>query len=345
MDNLLERLAQTVAKANSVEEVVRPFLDLLGSLTGMESTYLTKVDLMVQEQEVLFARNTSELQISEGLSVAWNDTLCKRAMESNQWFTADVPSCWPDSVAARQIGIKSYLSTPVHLPDGSFYGTLCAASKAQSTLGETTQSLLPLFAKLIAQHVEREQFVQRLVQLSQRLAVDSSQDPLTGLPNRRTLSREMERLFELGQRESFYVLVSFIDLDGFKAINDRHGHAVGDGFLRSIANRLTEAMRTTDVIARIGGDEFLIAGVGPHVGTDVQAAIDNFTQRAFQATVGTYNLNDLQIEYAGASIGTIAVAPQEMDPEQAIQKADEVMYEVKRSRKRDQESPRDLDSR
>lgn len=333
MDDLLERLSDTVANAHSVEDVVRPFLDLLGSLTGMESTYLTKVDMLIEEQEVLYARNVSELQIPEGLSVAWHDTLCKRAMESNQWFTSDVPACWPDSVAAREIGIKAYLSTPVHLPDGSFYGTLCAASKQPTTLEATAQSLLPLFARLIAQHVEREQFVQRLVQLNKRLAVDSSQDPLTGLPNRRTLGRELDRLLEVGKRESFHVLVSFIDLDGFKGINDRHGHATGDAFLKAMANRLSQSMRTADISARIGGDEFLVIGTGPHVGTDVQSAIDNFTQRTFEATRGTYVLDGISLEYAGASIGTIAVAPAEMNADQAIQKADQVMYEVKKARK------------
>lgn len=333
MDDLLERLSETVSKARTVEDVTRPFLAILGSLTGMESTYLTRIDVTINEQEIQYAMNSSQLQMPEGLSVPWCDTLCKRAIESGQWFTPDVPACWPDSQAARALGIQAYLSTPVRLPDGSLYGTLCAASSKKLNLDDSVLKLLPLLAGLIAQYVEREQFLQRLVLLSQRLAADSGQDVLTGLPNRRTLSHELTRLLELGHRDSFHVLVSFVDLDGFKGINDRYGHPVGDAFLKSVANRLTMGMRTADITARIGGDEFIIVGAGPHVGNDVLAAIDNFEQRAQRAIAGIYQFDDVLIDYAGASIGTIAVAPGQMSEQEAIEQADQLMYNSKKIRK------------
>lgn len=78
MDDLLERLSDTVTRARSVEELARPFLQILEELTGMESTYLTRIDLMQGVQQVLYARNSRELRIPEGLSVPWTASAFSR---------------------------------------------------------------------------------------------------------------------------------------------------------------------------------------------------------------------------------------------------------------------------
>lgn len=82
-------------------------------------------------------------------------------------------------------------------------------------------------------------------------------DALTGLPNRRRLTELfVQELYEAGQRAGM-VSVCFIDLDGFKTINDEHGHAVGDAMLKSVANALQATVRSHDIVARLGGDEFV----------------------------------------------------------------------------------------
>lgn len=87
------------------------------------------------------------------------------------------------------------------------------------------------------------------------LARLAERDPLTGLPNRRALHREIEGLVAEGQE--FALLLA--DLDGFKAVNDRHGHLFGDEVLRQVASGLRRATRQADVVARYGGDEFAVA--------------------------------------------------------------------------------------
>ena len=84
MDNLLDHLSETVTRARTVEELTRPLLELLEDITGFESTYLTVVDLERGVQRVLYARNTRQMQIPEGLSVPWHDTLCKRALDEGR---------------------------------------------------------------------------------------------------------------------------------------------------------------------------------------------------------------------------------------------------------------------
>ena len=135
-------IADSVASARTLEDLVRPLLEVLEAFTGMESTYLTAVDEDAGVQHVLYARNTRQLQIPERLVVPWNDTLCKRALDEGRAYTDDVPACWGDSDAARQLGIQTYVSTPVRLEDGTLYGTLCAASARSLPLGDDAERAL-----------------------------------------------------------------------------------------------------------------------------------------------------------------------------------------------------------
>ncbi|MOA24362.1 putative diguanylate cyclase YeaP [compost metagenome] len=83
------------------------------------------------------------MQIPEGLSVPWEDTLCRRALEESQTFSNDVDLRWGDSDAARALQIQTYLSTPVRLTDGALYGTLCAASSERHGLPSQARKMPP----------------------------------------------------------------------------------------------------------------------------------------------------------------------------------------------------------
>jgi len=128
MDSFFAQLSDSVARARTLEELTRPLLELLETVTGLESTYLTTIDLAEGLQRVVYARNSHDLQIPEGLTVPWGDTLCKRALDEGRLYTDNVGSIWGDSEAARLLGIQTYVSTPVRTDDGALYGTLCAAS-------------------------------------------------------------------------------------------------------------------------------------------------------------------------------------------------------------------------
>lgn len=332
MDAVLDKLSLSVTSARSLEALTRPLLELLRSVTGMESAYLTSIDLDQGVQQVLFADNAGALQIPEGLSVPWEDTLCKRSIESDIAFTDDVPGRWGDSLPARELGLQTYLSLPVRLPDGRIYGTLCAASLTQKQLPPDAKRLLLLFTHLIAQQVEREQLIQQLLLANEKLTAAAATDPLTGLGNRRTLEQELARMLAQGARHGCVVLVAFLDLDDFKQINDSHGHDVGDRFLQLFAQRLHRALRAGDLAARWGGDEFVVAGPGPSDADGLPLAAAALQRRIEQATTGVYRLDDLAIDYSGASIGVLPVAPGTLDASEALRQADAAMYRAKVSR-------------
>ena len=145
---------------------------------------------------------------------------------------------WGDSGAARELGITTYLSEPVHVVAGELYGTLCGASRARVQIPADTRRLLKMFSQLIARQLERERLLAQLKNENREFRQHALSDPLTGIPNRRALANELGRALANADRAGTVVHVAFIDLDEFKAINDEHGHDTGDRFLIAIAQAL-----------------------------------------------------------------------------------------------------------
>lgn len=345
MDPILAGLSNSLPQARSIEQLTRPLLDMLGSVTGLESTYLTSIDLKADVQHVRFARNAGQLQIPEGLSVPWSDTLCKRALDEGRMCTSDVSRSWPDSEAARQLGIQTYVSAPVRTDDGILLGTLCAASAKPHQITPQAEVVLKLFSNVIANFLQRELLMEQLHAANVRLMSYALTDPLTGLPNRRALYEELERLERRAMREGGSVLVGLVDLDGFKGINDTYGHQQGDVFLQEVSRRLASTLRSSDMLGRIGGDEFVLVGPGPAIERgnagpggealrgEAEDAARSLEERATAATIGRYQLGDAVVPYEGASVGVVAVDPRGLDAEAAVRLADARMYEIKRARK------------
>ncbi|HGY5077957.1 TPA: sensor domain-containing diguanylate cyclase [Citrobacter gillenii] len=325
-DMILARVSQSLATEQSVEGLVRQLLEMLEMVTDMESTYLTKVDLDARLQHILYARNSRQMHIPEGLSVPWDETLCKRAIEENCLYSDNVPARWPDCAAARALEITTFLSTPVHLPDGTFYGTLCATSRQQQTLSQRGEQVLHLFASLIAQSIQKESLVAQLREANAALIAHSYTDALTGLPNRRAIFENMETLFSLARHLQQKIIVAYIDLDDFKLINDRFGHEVGDQFLIQVGQRLRHVCSENDILGRLGGDEFLIAGLSQKSEEDQHTRMQRVKDQLQQQLCGDYQLGAISLFYPGASLGVIEVDSRETDLNCALHNADSAMY-------------------
>lgn len=158
------------------------------------------------------------------------------------------------------------------------------------------------------------------------LAAAARRDPLTGLLNRAGFA---ERLVEVC-RSAVPVALLYLDLDGFKAINDAHGHAAGDAVLVDVARRLAEALRAGDIAARLGGDEFaaLLVGVAT---TDEAGAVVARLDATLRGplTIGGRNLA------VGASSGLAFGAAGRSSPETLLAEADRNMYQSKMARRAD----------
>lgn len=331
MDIFLGKLVAAVTESDDLESLVRPLLDLLEAVTGLESTYLTTIDLKHNVQRIVYSRNTKSLNIPEGLEVPWGDTLCKRALDQGRPYVSDVAGCWGDSDAARILGITTYLSEPVHVAQGELYGTLCAASNARVEVTEDTRRLLKMFSQLIARQLERDRLMAQLKHENREYSQYAMSDPLTGIANRLALMNELPRALANAGRAGTAIHVAFIDLDGFKAINDQHGHDAGDRFLIAIARALVSGMREGDFVARYGGDEFIV--FGPATSTSHETSRAAIRQRLQLLTTGRFSIDTLTLDYAGASVGVVTSEPNERDTEALLARADAAMYEDKKARR------------
>ncbi|MBV8249988.1 MAG: diguanylate cyclase [Comamonas sp.] len=157
----------------------------------------------------------------------------------------------------------------------------------------------------------------------------ASHDALTGLANRRLIISQMQRFIALVDRDQGTVAVCFIDLDGFKSVNDTYGHDAGDIVLRTIAERLTSVVRSHDCVARLGGDEFIVVLTGRN---NHENAVQTM-QRCLDMVQIPIVVEDGHIATVGCSIG-IAYYEGNSEPcDSLLERADEAMYMAKRAGK------------
>ncbi|MEJ5946740.1 GGDEF domain-containing protein [Pseudokineococcus basanitobsidens] len=157
------------------------------------------------------------------------------------------------------------------------------------------------------------------------LAHQARHDALTGLPNRTLLTERLGALLGPGVRADSRVGVVYLDLDGFKAVNDAEGHAVGDGLLREVARRLGAAVRPGDTVARLGGDELVV--VCPSLAGGADLAL---VARRVVAELGAPYDPPARHHRVTVSAGT-ALADHGDDPAALLARADAAMYAAKRA--------------
>jgi diguanylate cyclase (GGDEF)-like protein len=152
-------------------------------------------------------------------------------------------------------------------------------------------------------------------------------DPLLDILNRRGFERELKRSLAYLQRYNGEAVLLFIDLDGFKAVNDRHGHTAGDALLKAVARELVGHVRVSDVVARLGGDEFGV--LLWNLGAAQAAAKAHSLERLIEAVTVAYG--EARIA-TSASVGLVPLVAGAA-PEQMIDAADKAMYARKSERK------------
>ena len=158
----------------------------------------------------------------------------------------------------------------------------------------------------------------------ERIRYLAQHDALTGLPNRFTLSVHLEHALARAERAGEKIGLMFIDLDNFKTINDTLGHAVGDLLLCEVARRITSAVRKADIVARIGGDEFVVVLESAHLPGDAGMVAQKILERMSEAV--PVDGNEL---HTTPSIG-IAIYPDDAaNSEDLMKNADVAMYHAK----------------
>lgn len=154
-------------------------------------------------------------------------------------------------------------------------------------------------------------------------------DPLTGLPNRRLLMDRLQQAILENQRNEEIGALMYIDMDRFKALNDTHGHAMGDRLLIQVGERLRTVVRSHDTVARLGGDEFVIMLEHlANTGDDALAQATHVASEVLEVLNAPYDLGEV-LYTSTPSIGLTLVLDREESIDEVLQRADMAMYDAK----------------
>ncbi len=151
-------------------------------------------------------------------------------------------------------------------------------------------------------------------------------DPMTNLPNRLLLADRLQQAVVQSQRHGHSLAIVYLDLDGFKAVNDQYGHDVGDELLITVAQRMKKVIRGGDTLARIGGDEFVAVLVDLERPKDCEPVL----ARLLRATAETVTVRQLALQIS-ASIGVTFFPEDNVDIDQLLSHADQAMYRAKQA--------------
>lgn len=150
-------------------------------------------------------------------------------------------------------------------------------------------------------------------------------DPLTGLPNRLLFNSRLQKTWERAHRDRKAFAVMYLDLDGFKQVNDTHGHIIGDELLKAVAARLYQNIRETDTLARLGGDEFVIVLEDP-----TREDVIRIAQAMVEHIAAPFDLASARSVRVGLSLGWSYYPEHADNIDTLLQQADQALYQVKR---------------
>jgi diguanylate cyclase (GGDEF)-like protein len=254
--------------------------------------------------------------------------LMQRTLDSGGMLSLDDLGVVDDATLrsmAGELNIASIASATFAKTDGSIGGMICVLDGAPRSWTPEDVATIAEFGNLAGTELQLRQLLAERELREQRLRDESVHDPLTGLPNRTLFMRRLSdatHRARRGQDSLFAVL--FLDVDGFKLVNDSMGHHVGDEMLVNIARRLEGCVRGGDIVARLGGDEFAIL-LERIIDVRDAAMVAERVQEALQAplSIGGY-------EHAtSASIGVALSTGTTEQPEYVLRSADTAMYRAK----------------
>lgn len=325
-------LAQ-IAADDSLEDV------LLGIIVGVEHS---RPEMLCSILLVDRTSNRLKVAAAPHLPAFYNDAIdglpadqaigaCGTAIVTGQRVVVNNIQQDPSWVGVKELAAKAGLvscwSEPIINRHGEVLGTFAIYQGQSATPSADDIKLIEESAYLAEIAIERKLSLEALRASEERHRHMAQHDSLTGLPNRALFSDRLQQALSYCKRHQRVLAVMLLDLDKFKPVNDRYGHALGDELLQQVAQRLLACVRTSDTVARIGGDEFVILlhqMDDPHQAQAVSEKIKRALSDIF-----VIDENPIQI---GCSIGTAFYPQDGADQLELTKIADQRMYEQKQQK-------------
>lgn len=318
-----ERLRAIVAMQAAINDAEPTAAEVM-HLVAERSQVLTNADAAVVElaegADMVYRAATGSAAAHLGLRLAVATSLSGRCVTTGQVMRCDDSDTDPrvDREACRRIGARSMIVVPLQRK-AEVVGVLKVLSGRPHAFGAEEVELLEVMAGFIAAAISR----------AARFDVEAKNarcDPLTGLANRAFLAHRLHEAIVRARRSGAGVGVVFLDLDRFKPINDTYGHRSGDEVLKAVAGRIAGTVRTADLAARIGGDEFVVL-CEPATERLLRSVIKRLEAAVRRPIVLAGVVVDL-----GASFGC-ALASGGDSADRLLARADEAMYAMKGRRR------------
>ena len=313
----------------TIDDAIQRTLADIGTLFGVDRAYLFRfsADLSVADNthEWCAAGVSPQIDRLQGIPTAalpwWMGELQARR-PINLASLAQLPaSASQEREILESQAIRSLLVVPMLW--GERLEGFAGFDHVRSSRSWTDEEIavLEILVNSVSQALERR----RREEAASRLARLAFHDPLTRLPNRALLAERLGSELARARADGTVLAIGYLDLDGFKPINDVHGHDAGDRLLVEVARRMAAAVRPGDTVARLGGDEFVV--LLPDIG-DARAAAERIRslQRVIREPLAV--AVDLQVAVS-ASAGLRLVPPEDADAETLLRQADKAMYAAK----------------
>ncbi|MCX4191375.1 EAL domain-containing protein [Methylophaga sp. OBS1] len=321
----MAEIDRQILSARDANEVIEAALDRLLPILNASMMAIATLEPKSPKLEKLHYRISSKpIETVDNPSVLSDEDLEKLKALGGHYVTLSAEELPPYSYIRKVMKSKPYyyLVIPV-VVEQTLSAIVGFAYRDMTSINEEVKKVARNFGDRIAVALSNAAWEDKLYK-------QAHYDSLTGLPNRRVLHEGLGQVIARARRDNSIFALFFIDLDRFKNINDSLGHAMGDNLLIEVAKRLVDSSRTTDLVVRISGDEFVIVltdtGDQHHALQDLAAV----AEKLLAALSEPFFIND-QILHITASIG-IAVYPDDAEtPESMLENADAAMYHAKAS--------------
>lgn len=321
------RLLLGVIRAQSEIARLGPDLGAVMDVAAGHALLLTGADgsavELAEGEDMVYRGAAGGARRMLGMHLKRDGSLSGLAVSTGQALRCDDAEADPrvDQAACRSVGLRSMVVVPLRHLETSI-GALKVYSTQPAFFDDTAVRTLELLAQLVGSalfHASRD--------VPAELLHKATHDPMTGLANRALFHERLLSLIAHTEPAREALAVVFMDMDGLKLINDRHGHAAGDAALVEFAGRIRTAARRVDVCARLGGDEFAV--ILPHVSNrEVATRVE---RRLREAVALPFEYGAIRLAIAASS--GLALYPEDgRDPAALVAHADQAMYSAKRAR-------------
>jgi len=318
-----ERLLRTIIDVQRAINAAEPTASAVMQIVADEALKATHalgaVVELAEGDDMVYTVTSGSLKGTEGLRLALHGSLSGLSVTSGEVLVANDTETdgRVDHEACRRVHARSMICVPLRHGDRT-EGVLKVMSDRPEAFADDDVRLLEQLAEFIATALRRATIMDERQQAA-------SVDALTGLANRQAFLSGLDRAITTAASGKHVVAVLYFDLDGFKPINDTHGHAVGDEVLRTVGHRVGAKCRAPDMAARIGGDEFaalLVASEYLNV-VDRRDHLMTLVREEIPTSAG--------IMHVGVSCGLAKVSGEDL-AESVLVRADAAMYADKRGK-------------